>query len=164
MKNLLLVFVVCLTLGLGACVVEETPIEGEDPPPGSGSATETVAGVDADNDGLRDDVQSYVYASYSDPVDRTAAIQLAKSLQRLLINGTTEAKALTEGAVMNKAIDCLYSRDAEKFGDRVEGIEGLVVNTGARARAYARAGAFLSGGNFTVSTVANNAASCEVNP
>ncbi len=163
MRTLTLGIVMTLTLALSACVVEDVPIDDRPNDPGS-VGKESVAGVDADGDGLRDDVQIFVYDTYSDPAARTASIQLAKSLQQLIVTGTTKSKALTAAGSMNKAIDCLYSLDVEKFGDRVEGIEAVVINTGARAQAYAKAGAFLSGGNFTVSTVANNAASCEVNP
>jgi hypothetical protein len=154
-----------LAFGLTACVVEEVPEDTPELPddPG-GSGKESIAGIDADADGVRDDVQIYVHANYPDPGDRAAAIQLVKALQQLVTTGGTESKALAAGAAMNKAIDCLYSRDAEKFGDRVEAIEGSIVNTGARAQAYARAGAFLSGANFSVSTVADNAASCEEDP
>ena len=160
-----------LMLGLSACVVEETPVENDpDPivsglPPDPGAAGKvTVQGTDSDADGLRDDVQIYVYTTYSDPATRAAAIQLAKSFQALLTTGSTKPNALTAAASMNLAIDCLYSRDADKFGDRVDEVESAVVNTGDRMRAYARAGAFLSGGSYSVSTVANNANSCVGTP
>ena len=46
----------------------------------------------------------------------------------------------------------------------VDLIEGVVVNTKARTQAYIAAGAFVSGGTFSVSTVADNAASCREAP
>lgn len=162
-----------LALALSACVVEEAPVDNGTPPsqdpsqdPGQGnSGASTVVGVDVDQDGLRDDAQISIYASSaSDPVLRKASIQLAKSLQKLIVTGTTSSNALAAAITMNKAIDCMYSLDADKFGGRVETVEAAVVNTASRAQAYAQAGAFLSGGNFTVSTTADNAASCEANP
>jgi hypothetical protein len=161
-----LALVTALTLALSACVVEETPIENENPEPSEPALT--VQGVDADKDGLRDDVQTYLHDTYSNSASNApalaASIQLAKAFQLLVVTGTDASHALTAGAAMNRAIDCLYSIDPEKFGSRVDDVEGAVVNTGDRAQAYARAGAFLSGGTYNVSTVANNAASCEVAP
>jgi hypothetical protein len=155
-----------LLLGLSACVVEEVPtppvnVLPKDP---GNEGKQTVQGVDADEDGLRDDVQIHVHQKYPDGEVRAAAIQLARSFQSLIITGTNKPSALMAALSMNRAIDCLYFLDVAKFGDRVDDIEGVVVNTGARARAYAKAGAFLSGGSYSVSTVANNSASCEEAP
>jgi hypothetical protein len=154
-----------------ACVVEETPVDnGSNPPastlpPDPGNAgQQTLVGVDSDGDGLRDDVQIHVYYTYSDAATRKAATQLSKAIQTLIATGSDKPHAVTAATAMNKAIDCLYALDASKVGDRVDDLEGTVVNTESRSKAYAKAGSFLSGGDYTVSTVANNGASCEVNP
>ena len=158
MRNLTLGIVTSLTLGLFACVVEEAPL------PGSGNKdTVSVVGVDANANGLRDDVEVTVFA-YSDTNTRDAVIQLAKAMQSFIVTGTSKSNALIHAASMNRAIDCLYSLNPENFGDRVDAVEAVVVNTGNRMRAYAKAGAFLSGGAYSVSTVGNNGASCEETP
>ena len=143
-------------LSLTSCVA----VEEVAPPP----STVPVAGTDADGDGVRDDVQAWLQATYSDTAVRAAARKLAVSLQAMLVNTGGEAGALAAAAGMNAAIDCLYALDPAALGGRVDAVEGAVVNTGNRARAYARAGAHLSGDVFTVSTVAENAAACGANP
>jgi hypothetical protein len=159
-----------LTLAFSACVVEQPLDEVPTPPlnvlpkdPGD-EGKETVQGVDADEDGLRDDVEIHISETYTDTEVRAATIQLALAFQALITTGTSKPSALTAATSMNRAIDCLYSLDATKFGDHVDDIEETVVNTGARARAYAKAGAFLSGGSYSVSTIADNSASCEEAP
>jgi hypothetical protein len=152
-------------LAFAACVVQEPENALPNLPNDPGNdGMKTVAGVDADADGLRDDVQIHIHNTYPETQARKAATQLAKALQALLTEGGKASGALAAGAAMNKAIDCLYAIDGAKFGDRVEDVEGVVVNTGTRAKAYAKAGAFLSGGSYSVSTVANNSASCEEAP
>jgi hypothetical protein len=152
------------TVGLSACVQdigEEVPKTPSNP---GNQPAETVAGTDSDGDGLRDDVQQHILNSYPAGDTRSAAIQLAKAFQSLLVNGTNKAAALSAANAMNAGIDCLFALDSIHFAGHVEGIEGAVVNTGSRARAYARAGAFLSGGHYSVSVLADNASSCVGNP
>jgi hypothetical protein len=158
-----------LALGLSSCVREaDVPTEPNPVPvlpqdPGSAGKL-TIEGVDSDGDGLRDDVQIHICTTYTQTATRAASIQLATAFQCLLVTGTEKPAARTAAASMNRAIDCLYSLDGENFGNTVENVEGSVVNTEARTRAYAKAGSFLSGGTYSVSTVANNAASCGEEP
>jgi hypothetical protein len=161
---------IAMSLGISACVqvpeeegVVTPPVVKFPPDPGTAGTT-TVAGVDADGDGLRDDVQILIDNQYSGNAERAAVTQLAKTLQTLLAASGDKTQSLAAASSMNRAIDCLYSLGANSFGDRVDEIEGAVVNTEARARAYAKAGTHLSGGVFVVSTIGDNAASCEVTP
>jgi hypothetical protein len=186
MRSLLTALLTALALGLSGCgdgggkkstglsdpdpepivtdtVPQQGPIYVLPRDPGSAGRA-TVAGIDADNDGVRDDVQIYVHITYTDTATRAASRRLVKSLQRLLAAGDDWPLALAAATSMNSAIDCLYSLDPEKFGDYVDAIEGKVVNTEARSRAYAKGGASLSGGIFSVSTVADNAAACREAP
>jgi len=166
-NNLLpLLCISLLALGLTSCVVEEPldpepepQIENLPPNPGNAGLT-TVAGVDSDRDGIRDDVQIHIHTTYNNVATRAAATQLTKAFQTMMISGGTKTAALTAGESMNRAIDCLYSLDASSFGNIVDEIEGVVVNTEDRARAYAKAGSFLSGGSFQVSSIADNSVNC----
>ena len=170
MKTSMRFLLTALALGLASCVQEGEEPKTVAPPPvvlpaDPGNAGKTnVVGVDSDADGVRDDVQIHIHGAYTDPVSRKAATQLAKAFQDLLVGGSTASGALTATASLNAAIDCLYGLDPASFGERVEDVEGAVVNTGKRARAYARAGAFISGGSYAVSTVADNVGACEEAP
>ena len=98
-------------------------------------------------------MQAHIQTAYADAATRAAVTRLAKGFQALLVNTSGKSGALAAAATLNAAIDCLYALDSIDFVGQVEDIEGRVINTGSRARAYARAGAHLSGGNFAVSTV-----------
>jgi hypothetical protein len=159
-----------MSLALFSCVqvpeeegMVTPPIVKFPPDPGT-SGTTTVAGIDADGDGLRDDVQILIENQYSGSAERAAATQLAKAIQGLLAVSSDKTQSLVAAHSMNRAIDCLYALGATSFGDRVDEIEGAVVNTEARARAYAKAGTHLSGGTFAVSTIGDNASACEAAP
>jgi hypothetical protein len=157
-------------LGVSGCVHnEDPPAQEPEPiivlPPDPGTAGKaTVQGIDSDTDGRRDDVQIFVDTTYLDTASRAATSRLAKAFQAFLIQGSDKAGALAAAASLNKAIDCLYALDPENFGDLVDEVEAKVVNTNDRSKAYAKAGAFISGGTFPVSTVADNAASCRETP
>lgn len=146
---------------LVSCTVEELP-PSSSPPPSSSSVP--VAGTDADGDGVRDDVQAWLQAAFPDSTVRAAARQLAVALQGMLVNASGASGARIAAAAMNAAIDCLYALDPATFGSRVDAIEEAVVNTGNRARAYARVGDHLSGEVYVVSAVADNLASCAEEP
>ena len=124
----------------------------------------TVAGIDSDSDGFRDDVQIHLYVNYTDLTERAAVKQLAKALQFMVVNASDSLLARSSAVSMNQAIDCLYGLDYSVFASRVEDIEGVVINTEARTAAYAKSGAYVSGASYTVSTVVDNTAACEVHP
>lgn len=158
MSRFTLLILSVFLLGLSGCVqVDPEPVSGNPP----GGSAETIAGTDADGDGVRDDVQSHIQVTYTDAATQAAVTRLAKGFQALLVNTSGKPGALTAAASLNAAIDCLYTLDSVDFVGQVEDIEGRTVNTATRARAYARAGSQLSGGNFTVSAVT---ATCGVTP
>ena len=144
---------------LCSCVVVE-----DLPPPPPPAPAIPVAGTDEDGDGVRDDVQTWLRVTYVDSSVHRATRALAVSLQAMLVNDEGESGARAAAAAMNAAIDCLYALDPAAFGGRVDAVEAAVVNTGNRARAYARAGAHLSGEVYAVSAVADNGASCGAAP
>ena len=67
-----------LVFGAASCVVEEIPKT-------PAATAETVAGTDADSNGVRDDVQAHIQSTYaSDDSARAAATRLAKAFQTML--------------------------------------------------------------------------------
>lgn len=170
MRKFVLVLPAACALLLGCSAGErETEPPPEPPakvlPPDPGPAGKvTVGGIDSDGDGVRDDVQIFIDSTWSDSAARAACTFLSKALQAFLVSGTDKPAALAAAASLNKAIDCLYSVDPDDFGALVDPVEALVVNTESRTRAYAKTGALISGGSFSVSTVADNAAACREAP
>jgi hypothetical protein len=158
-----------LALALLACVQDGDPgATDPDPivlPPDPGAeGRKTVAGIDSDSDGVRDDFQIYAYENIADTTKRKGALRLGITMQAFLDNGATLTGALAAAVRMNRAIDCLYALDTAGFAATVDDVEGKIVNTDARLRAYIKAGSWVSAGGFTVSTVADNAAACREAP
>src|SRR3989344_8971382 len=67
----------------------------------SQSPRESVSGVDADNDGVRDDFQLYLENRFIDNLDaKSAGRQYATAMQRLILSpSNTDANELAEGVL-----------------------------------------------------------------
>jgi hypothetical protein len=53
-----------------------------------------IGGVDADNDGVRDDIADHIRKTYTDPVQYRAAMQMARAYQLALLTDLHDAIAL----------------------------------------------------------------------
>lgn len=115
----------------------------------------SIPGPDANANGIRDDVETYINGQLYSAPQKQAAMQTAKSLQAMMLVDTsdkaaTDAVSLTSG----RAIHCLVTRfpvgsavDPERV---VKDLEKVTANTEARIRAYLKYSAARDG---TVSTV-----------
>jgi len=101
------------------------------PPPPS-----TVAGLDIDADGVRDDVQAYILATYSSqPLIRNGLLQLAKGLQLAAI-ATTPADIDAATTARQEAAVCLADRtDAIKASALIREIKAQQFTSEARIQA-----------------------------
>lgn len=114
---------------------------GLPPDPGiTGSVT--LAGIDSDANGVRDDVQRYIGLTYPNSAKERAALsQAASALQTMIVGGAAQSN-LKE---VSKALDCLNSTFMTGSGD-VRGLtlahnaylklRTVVANTPARGQAY----------------------------
>ncbi len=125
------------------------------PDPGDAGKT-TLQGIDTDGDGLRDDVQRHIYTDYADAPTQKVLVKLAKSYQDMLSSNASKTLASSAAQKMNDAVDCIFAADSNKIVDRVEEIEGQVINTGSRATAYAQTNALLSGEAFSAAKSTSN--------
>ena len=88
------------------------------------------------------DIDRYIESKYVLPQERKAAMQLARSLQQMLLVNTSDAAALratTEAG--GKAIDCIFDtfsqEDGYQQGSRLSSaLEALTTNTKVRLQAY----------------------------
>lgn len=104
--------------------------------------TSTVAGVDADGDGVRDDIFEFVAASkISTPSGRSAALNAARALRVAQTVDLTDGRAVEAAAQsLARAYACLDTRGGET--GRVDGnvlfvdLEIMMANTPARVAAY----------------------------
>ena len=111
--------------------------------------TRTLAGIDANDDGIRDDVERYIRAHY--PPLEAPARQFARALQSSLLVDLRDADALGEVAVqISRAVDCL-DRSGLKIQNKpddpdvLDELQAITANTRHRMRAYIKFNAALDG-------------------
>jgi outer membrane murein-binding lipoprotein Lpp len=104
--------------------------------------TATLAGIDANKDGVRDDIEVYINKTYSQPEQKAAARQEAKSMQAILSAGTMNTKvAKVLDLQSEKSMNCLFLKFDELKGHKYPGqvsreIVSMSTNTKARLLAY----------------------------
>jgi hypothetical protein len=102
-----------------------------------------VGGVDADNDGVRDDIADHIRKTYTDPVQYRAAMQVARAYQNQLLVDKHDHIALQAASEqMMRAIACVgrhaFSGEANRSArNRVfNELEAMTTNTKERLQAY----------------------------
>ncbi len=103
-------------------------------------ATATLAGVDSNHDGVRDDVEEFIEKQYSDERIRIVARELHRGIQDSILHPDSwdQKKGLFP-------VDCLSYIAPEKESQIVHEIEVKTANTRERIRAYWKANARDSG-------------------
>ena len=103
--------------------------------------TDTVAGIDADQNGIRDDIDAYIQKTYPTEEQRKAVSQYARSLQASLLvdlENKITVKAATN--TTSRAISCIFKKvpsgNSPNGGSVVEEILGVTTNTKQRLLQY----------------------------
>ncbi len=125
----------------GGATSSTTPapdMSGLPPDPGPNGKL-TLVGVDADADGVRDDIQRYIALTYPNSAKARAALtQDAKVMQASLLDANDKAKSVQHGEETSKAGECLWyilgSVDAAYKAGSL--LREVVLNTDERNRAY----------------------------
>lgn len=106
-------------------------------PPDPGEAGKlTLAGVDSDNDGIRDDVfRNIIFASLGSDLKRESMKQLARAVQPYLLT-TTSLDAKTAVNPLTEAVGCLYALNGLAAADIVTLEQSFILNTEQRLLAY----------------------------
>ncbi|HAD09678.1 MAG TPA: hypothetical protein DCF62_09370, partial [Porticoccaceae bacterium] len=94
-------------------------------------------GIDSDSDGLRDDVQRYIYLTYPDrPNVQGALTQYALLLQKTVDPnreiGTGRALANEKG----EAMGCVHHFMPDEFYEATRRLKAEIINTYDRAKKY----------------------------
>ena len=124
-------------------------IDNEDLTPG-------LKGIDADNNGIRDDIDRLIAQKYSaTPAMKKAAEQKARALQKNM-EAATRKEALIAGDEIRRAGECTYKtlphateQDAKFREQMSKEIEALTANTKERFTAYWKAEALSGGAVFS---------------
>lgn len=111
-----------------------------------------VHGTDADHNGIRDDIDSFIDISGETPARQAALRQLSASLHQAVTTDVAQTVALkiTAGQV-NLAIACMWDRfDVHQVSAHVTRMEALTANTKERSRAYEAYNQAVSGMSFSL--------------
>ena len=147
-----------LVLLLGGCGGGKTPKTPEPPPPPPPTPQEkvsqleasgtlprldrgpTLAGMDANGDGVRDDIASHIFRKYTDPAQRKAAMQAARAFQTQILVDKGNEMALEEASkAMFRAIRCrskVFRGEGFEGYQMMDELEAMSANTKDRLKAY----------------------------
>lgn len=135
-----------------------------DDPGDAGRAT--VAGIDSDNDRVRDDLQRFIVQEYADSKTIQDALkQVAIALQAQLQGSGSKEIAMRSAQQTMRAVECVYSieqgwNDQGKADALVE-LQARALNTEERLDAYAVFDELLWGEVIVSLPVNQHASSCE---
>lgn len=111
-------------------------------PPGTVSRdfTDTVAGIDANANGVRDDIESFIATTYVDSKQRAAMMQVAASEQNAILNSSTKQAAFLAAQRVYRSLDCaILVFGTKDFAKKADEILAMTLNTKTRAKAYVSA-------------------------
>jgi hypothetical protein len=139
-------------------VITGNSIVGAIPPPDPGPAgAATLAGIDANGNGVRDDVERFILIQFAAPAERNALFQYAKAMQSFILSAGSQTMAIQGGTRLMRSIECLASvADASDANQ----LEAAFVNTQLRAQAYLAASALITGQYITGQLPGQLGASC----
>jgi hypothetical protein len=96
----------------------------------------TIAGIDSDNDGFRDDLKRWIYARFPDnPKKRAALKQMALNYQEGLLLETPK-NIRKHDLRSSKAHACMHEVFGEKSSIEHEFLQAKILNTKIRTRKY----------------------------
>jgi len=142
--------------------VNDTSIFANLPPDPGAVGKATLAGVDSDNDGVRDDVQRWIVMTYPNSQKTRAAFrQFAVDYQNAILDVTSKAVVRNNFISMQRSMACLqYVRT--DFFDIALSLKSVVLNTAARSRSFLKGDNLLSGGVYK--GISRGVQSCNFNP
>ena len=106
------------------------------PPADLAALQEALAGIDADHDGLRDDVQRWIATNYSHSEKTRAALrQKARALQAYIEDGNDPAKARRDAVAIDNASECLEAIRGDFYYINRD-FDSVVLNTYPRLKTY----------------------------
>ncbi|MCD6259476.1 MAG: hypothetical protein J7J31_07725 [Helicobacteraceae bacterium] len=127
----------------------------------------TLLGIDTNDNGVRDDVERWVYQEYDEPIVQAVAMQNARAFQIILVD---PSKARETTKFMEARLDCqsyyMY-QDERKLIPRGTSLHKesrpLMLNTRERNRAYYEYNQALSGGVYPARDRSKYKESCDFN-
>lgn len=114
--------------------------------------TSSVAGVDADKNGVRDDIDAYINSLNYSTIQKAALRQASSSITLAITSDFTNSTSVqTAGDLISNSVHCIYSTfDGDTAREMVHNIEKYTINTRQRVDAYLKLGEASNGKEFSV--------------
>jgi hypothetical protein len=131
-------------------------------PPDPGEAGKlTLAGIDSDHDGIRDDLQRYIALTYSSSTPTMGALRQATiAVQGIVVDSASPSAAIDHASDMARAIECLHAVRPTDAREVYTALLAQALNTESRGLAYMSANDQLAGESFPVQDPDLWASSC----
>jgi hypothetical protein len=138
--------------------------DGLPPDPGEAGKV-TLAGIDSDGDGIRDDIQRYIALTYPDSQKtRAALLQVVIALQKAILESPDEESALNNTEDMHRASECNWYIHAAHSITMSDSLMAEYLNTEERSRAYLEYNSKLAGHVFGSRDFDEYRTSCTFDP
>lgn len=122
-------------------------------PPDPGPAGDlTLEGIDVNGNGIRDDVERWIYLTYPESEKlRMALFQDYAVMQNMMIHANEQNRdaVYNDMSDMARATACLFHIAPNKAYETSKNLESIVVNTSDRTYSYLKASKMLGGGTFS---------------
>ncbi|PIP27380.1 MAG: hypothetical protein COX30_02220 [Candidatus Moranbacteria bacterium CG23_combo_of_CG06-09_8_20_14_all_39_10] len=169
LSTLIVIAAVFLLVGCGSdnntpqTQVPTQSLDGLPPDPGEAGKA-TVAGIDSDGDGVRDDIQRYIAMTHPDSEKKRAALtQDVKVLQQSLLDADNKELSMKHAEEGHRSSACaehlLGLRESIKI---LDDLRAQLLNTDERIRAYFRYDKQL--GDEVFSLIPNELSACDFDP
>ncbi len=122
----------------GALTIQFQTEDGVELPPDPGEeGKQTLLGIDSDGDGVRDDIQRYIYFTYPDDEKvRLGLTYYAKEFQGVLADADDREAVYNHAIIMSRHGECLWYIKGEDSIYIRRAIRAEILNTRERSIAY----------------------------
>lgn len=124
----------------------------------------TLAGVDSNNNDVRDDIERYIALTYPSPADeglRAALTQYSKASQKSILNANNPSSSEQYAANLIEAAECLLSKKPTEALTILHELEARILNSMERIQSFSTAQKHASGSTFLVRLPSDLASACK---
>jgi hypothetical protein len=101
-------------------------------------AAESIPGIDANSNGVWDDIDHYIDSNYgsASPNQRAALRQFSRALEGALLNAASKNSSLLYAVASDRATECIYSLRPDDAGRVIQDLKAAILNNRVRSRAF----------------------------
>jgi hypothetical protein len=134
------------------------------PDPGPGGML-TLAGIDSDGDGVRDDVQRFIALTYpSSQKMQTSLTQLAKTFFAGIVDSGNAQLSVVDSTESLYSVDCLFYISPSNANQLLNQLLGQILNTSERVAAYLASSSSQGFRSYTLPSSLQQNGRCMINP